>query len=35
LIGCTLEDVATVHNFNDQMQMIFIPNPMVEDALSD
>lgn len=35
LIGCTLEDVETIRSFNDQMQTLFIPNPMVEDDLSD
>ena len=36
LIGCTREDIATIRSFNHPiMQMIFIPNPMVEDALSD
>ena len=35
LIGCTLEDVRTIREFNDEMQTLFIPNPMVEDALSN
>src|SRR6266496_3793790 len=35
LIGCTPEDVQTIQHFNDQMRTLFIPKPMVEDALSD
>jgi inorganic pyrophosphatase len=35
LIGCTTEDVQTIQHFTDQMQTLFIPNPMVEDDLSD
>ena len=35
LIGCTREDVQTIRNFNNEMSTLFIPNPMVEDALSD
>lgn len=35
LIGCTLEDVQTIRNFNNEMSTLFIPNPMVEDALSN
>jgi len=35
LIGCTSEDVQTIQRFNDQMRTFFIPNPMVEDDLSD
>jgi len=35
LIGCTSEDVQTIQHFNDQMQTLFIPNPMVEDDLSN
>lgn len=35
LIGCTHEDVQTIRNFNNAMRTLFIPNPMVEDVLSD
>jgi inorganic pyrophosphatase len=35
LIGCTIEDVETIRTFNEQMPTLFIPNPMVEDDLSD
>ncbi len=35
LIACTTEDVQTIQRFNSNMQMLFIPNPMVEDDLSD
>ena len=35
LIGCTLEDVQTIRNFNNETSTLFIPNPMVEDALSN
>ena len=35
LIGCTLEDVETIQNFNNNMQTLFIPNPMVEDGFSN
>ena len=35
LIGCTREDVQTIRNFNDELSTLFIPNPMVEDALSN
>lgn len=35
LIGCTHEDVETIQGFNDVMQTLYIPNPMVEDALSN
>ena len=35
LIGCTLEDVQTIRNFNNEMSTLFIPKLMVEDALSD
>jgi inorganic pyrophosphatase len=35
LIGCTLEDVETIRRFHDPMQTLFIPNPMVDDDLSD
>jgi inorganic pyrophosphatase len=34
LLGCTREDVQTIQHFNDSMQTLFIPNPMVEDDLS-
>ena len=34
-IGCTLEDVHIIRNFNNEIQTLFIPNPMVEDALSN
>ncbi len=35
LIGCTPEEVQTIQHFNDRMRTLFIPNPMVEDDLSD
>ena len=35
LIGCTAEDVQIIQRFNDAMRTLFIPNPMVEDALSN
>ena len=35
LIGCTSEDVETIRNFNTNMQTLFIPNPLVEDGLSN
>jgi inorganic pyrophosphatase len=35
LIGCTLEDVQTIRNFNNELSTLFIPKPMVEDALSN
>lgn len=35
LIGCTLEDVQTIRKFNNEMSTLFIPKPMVEDALSN
>jgi inorganic pyrophosphatase len=35
LIGCTLEDLQTIQHFNDAMQTLFIPNPMVEDGFSN
>jgi inorganic pyrophosphatase len=35
LIGCTHEDIETIRNFNDSMRTLFIPNPMVADALSN
>jgi inorganic pyrophosphatase len=34
LIACSLKDVETIRNFNSEMQMLFIPNPLVEDDLS-
>lgn len=35
LIGCTPEDVQAIRSFHNEMQTLFIPNPMVEDVLSD
>jgi inorganic pyrophosphatase len=35
LIGCTREDVQTIRNFNHELSTLFIPKPMVEDALSN
>ena len=35
LVGCTIEDVQVIQKFNDAMQMLFIPNPMVEDGFSN
>jgi inorganic pyrophosphatase len=35
LIGCTAEDVQIIQRFNDAMRTLFIPNPMVEDDLSN
>ena len=35
LIGCTHEDVETIQGFNDAMQTLYIPNPMVEHDLSE
>ena len=35
LIGCTLEDIQTVQNFNDAMNTLFIPYPMVDDDFSN
>ncbi|HJS17128.1 MAG TPA: hypothetical protein VJ785_00155 [Anaerolineales bacterium] len=35
LIGCTPEDIETIRGFNSAMSTLFIPNPMVEDDLSD
>jgi inorganic pyrophosphatase len=34
LIGCTLENVETIQGFNNEMQTLFIANPMVEHDLS-
>ena len=34
LLGCTREDGQTIQHFNDALQTLFIPNPMVEDDLS-
>jgi inorganic pyrophosphatase len=34
LIGCTMEDVETIRQFNEVMAILFIPNPMVEYDLS-
>jgi inorganic pyrophosphatase len=34
LVACSPEDVQTIQYFNDEMQTLFIPNPMVEDDLS-
>ena len=34
LVACSPEDVETIQYFNDEMQTLFIPNPMVEDDLS-
>jgi inorganic pyrophosphatase len=33
LIGCSLEDIEMIRNFNN-MPMIFIPNPLVDNDLS-
>jgi inorganic pyrophosphatase len=35
LVGCTHEDIETIRNFNDNMQTLFIPNPMVADDFSN
>lgn len=35
LIGCTLEDVEIIQQFNTAMQTLFISNPMVEDDFSN
>lgn len=35
LIGCTLQDVETIRGFNNEMQMLFISNPMVVHDLSE
>ena len=35
LIVCTIEDVRIIQRFNNAMQTLFIPNLMVEDALSN
>lgn len=35
LIGCTKEDVETIQGFNSDMPTLFIPNPKVENDLSD
>ena len=35
LIGCTPEEVQIIQDFNDAMQTLFMPNPKVEDALSN
>ncbi len=29
LLGCTLEDVRVIQNFNSEMLTLFIPNPLV------
>ena len=34
LIGCTYEDIETIQNFNDNMQTLFIPNPLVANDIS-
>ena len=28
LIGCTQEDIQVIHDFNDRMRTLYIPNPM-------
>ena len=35
LIGCSKEDVETIQGFNNDLPTLFIPNPMVENDLSD
>jgi len=35
LIGCTIEEIDTIRGFNSAMSTLFIPNPMVDDDLSD
>lgn len=35
LIGCSDEDLETIRNFNDNMQTLFIPNPLVADDFSN
>lgn len=35
LIGCTKKDIETIQGFNTDMPILFIPNPMVENDLSD
>jgi inorganic pyrophosphatase len=35
LIGCTRKDVGTIQGFNNELPALFIPNPLVEDDLSD
>jgi inorganic pyrophosphatase len=35
LIDCTHEDVVVVQGFNNELPSLFIPNPMVEDDLSN
>jgi inorganic pyrophosphatase len=35
LISCASEDVKIIQHSNDAMKTLFIPNPMVEDALSN
>ena len=35
LIGCTLEDVQTIRDFNHELSALFIPKRMVADALSN
>ena len=35
LISCTQEDVQTIQGFHSDMATLFIPNPLVEDDLSE
>ncbi|MEO8355594.1 MAG: hypothetical protein ABI621_06750 [Chloroflexota bacterium] len=34
-IGCTLQDVENIQGFNNAVQMLLVPNPMVEHDLSE
>ena len=34
LIGCSRKDVEIILGFNTEMKILYIPNPMVEHALS-
>lgn len=35
LIGCSRQDVETIQGFNNAMPMLYIPNPMVDNDLSE
>ena len=35
LIGCTEEDIQVIRDFHKEMQILYIPNPMVEHDLSN
>ena len=35
LIGCTEEDIQIIRDFHKEMQILYLPNPMVEHDLSN